>query len=131
MVRKMIVLALVILGSSVFASDKPAVQARERMEAEARAHGAATIIVEEHPVANVGFVRESANQYAGTKPAVQARARTEARYAVEENIATEEHPVANVGYRRIVPAPATPAQPTTGTGTKPAVQARLNMEKQQ
>jgi hypothetical protein len=98
MLRNAILMGLfAVIAGGASASDKPSVQARERMEAEASdrtvtVHENGTFVRErreEHPVSDVGYrrgepiVRESRESWSrpssntATKPAVAARQRAE------------------------------------------------------
>ena len=131
--RNLILTTLFVLATGAMASDKPAVQARERMDAEAR--GVTTAVVAERGYTH-GAVPLAPNT--ATKPAVAYRLAKEAgpaaTYTGETAMAVatgEEHPIANVGYRAVAQPQAEvhvvrPDWATTAT--KPAVQARMRME---
>ena len=112
MLRNVSLMALLMMGVSVFASDKPAVQARERMEADARGQTSYTA-AEEHYVSNGRHVRND-----------------EDRVAVDR----DANPVANVGYQRRGPIVENrvyvhdESSWNNDSSTKPSVQARLRME---
>jgi|GEM_PF-4178487 len=96
MFRKAMLATIFVLGASVIAADKPAVQARQEMEA--RRGGHSTTTVQEHFAA----------------------------------VTREEHPIINVGYSRTAPAyerDYVHSSRSFNTGTKPAVQARMQMER--
>lgn len=117
--RNAILTALFILMTGAMAADKPAVEARMRMEGQ-----------------NQGQTTWAAGGYtAGTiaptlngKPAVAYRLAREAQATgtaiPEAAVAVEEHPVANVGYHAAAQNVVQPGY----APNKPAVQYRLERE---
>jgi hypothetical protein len=116
--KNAILAVLVVMVTGAMAADKPAVEARLKMEACAQ--GKTDVVAQESaPVAALD------SNDGTTKPAVAARrAREEAPAAV----AVAEHPVTDVGYHPVVDVGYQRVEsygvPAVDMGTKPAVQAR-------
>ena len=132
--RYAILTALFVLTTGAMAADKPSVQARERMEGEARGvtmadtGGNYTGAVAATTVSNPAVAYRLAQEGTATPAYTTERAYIRGG---------EEHPIANVGYHRGVQQQATTyfAQPASANAndngvTKPAVQARLAREQQ-
>ena len=122
--RKAILTALFVMATGAMAADKPAVQARERMEGKGQD---VTFAIADGNGA--GAIAQTANG----NPAVAFRLAQENPAQPTNETQTvfaggaEEHPVANVGYHARAQQPAATyfAQPAaSNTATKPAVQAR-------
>ena len=113
--RNAILTALFVVMAGAMAADKPSVEARIRMEAEAR--GQTTWVA--------GGYDNSEN----VSPTVHYRHEAVLDRSVADR--DENHPVANIGYRHTF---ATRTEPyTTQPGyspTKPSVQYRLDRENQ-
>jgi len=118
--KNAILAVLVVMVTGAMAADKPAVEARLKMEACAQGKTEVVVVAQESaPVAAFGWHDGT------TKPAVAARrAREEApaAVAVAEHAVTDGgyHPVGDVGYQRV----ESYGVPAVDMGTKPAVRAR-------
>ena len=133
MLRNVTLMTLFVLCAGAFAADKPAAQARQEMEGEAGGQNT-TAAVFERGHSSVADYASSENR--GTKPAAQARLSMESETSVQENytvVSRDEHPIVNVGYHRTVRASDetrvyAPSYRSFNTSSKPAVQARIEME---
>ena len=134
MLRNVTLMTLFVLSAGAFAADKPAAQARQEMEGEAGGQSTTVTVFERGGRAGSDY---SSSENQGTKPAAQARLSMESEAGTQEHytvVSREEHPIANVGYHRTVRASDetrvyVPSYRSSNTSSKPAAQARLEMER--
>lgn len=141
MIRNVTLITLLALCAGVFASDKPAVQARQDMESDVR--GESSVILYGSDV-EFGVEYDAYLQNQGTRPATQARLNMESDARNQEHVVVSrgEYEIIPARFERTVPAseetrvfePVSetrsyePAFRSFNTSSKPAAQARLEME---
>jgi len=122
--RNAILTALFVLMTGAMAADKPAVEARMRMEGQVQGQATWT-------AAGAGAPTINGNPAVAFRLAREAQATGTAIPEAAVAMAGEEHPVANVGYHAVAVKQAAQFEAQPGyAGNKPAVQHRLEREAQ-